>query len=79
MSDWTTIDYFSDDSLVEDPYAYFDELREQCPVLRLPHLGVVAVTGYDEAQDVYRDIESFSSCNSVVGPFAAFPRAAGGR
>ena len=37
------------------------------------HLGVVAVTGYDEATEVYRDTDTFSSCNSVVGPFATFP------
>jgi cytochrome P450 len=73
LSDWTTIDYFTDDSLVEDPYAYYDELRSECPVLPLDHLGVVAVTGYDEAGEVYRDTDSFSSCNSVVGPFATFP------
>jgi cytochrome P450 len=73
LSDWQTIDYFFDESLVEDPYPYFDELRAECPVLPLPHLGVVAVTGYDEIGDVYRAIDSFSSCNSVVGPFAAFP------
>ena len=73
MSDWRTIDYFSDPSLVDDPYPYFEELRSECPVLRLPHLGVVAVTGYDEASEVYRDPQTFSSCNSVVGPFATFP------
>ena len=73
MSDWRTLDFFTDESLVEDPYPYFDELRGECPVLRLPHLGVVAVTGYDEAWDVYRDTESFSSCNSVIGPYATFP------
>src|SRR5262245_28939365 len=73
MTDWTTINYFDDESLVENPYPYFDELREQCPVLALPHLGVVAVSGYDEANDVYRDTEAFSSCNSVIGPFATFP------
>lgn len=73
MSDWQTIDFFTDQSLVEDPYPYFDELRAQCPVLPIPHLGVVAVTGYDEASDVYRDPETFSSCNSVVGPYATFP------
>jgi cytochrome P450 len=72
-SDWKTLDYFGDDSLIEDPYPYFDDLRDQCPVLSLPHLGVVAVTGYDEAHEVYRDTESFSSCNSVIGPFASFP------
>src|SRR5262245_7547125 len=73
VSDWTTIDFFSDPDLVEDPYPYFDVLRRECPVLDLPHLGVVAVTGYDEATEVYRDTDTFSSCNSVVGPFAAFP------
>ena len=73
MTDWRTMDYFFDESLVEDPYAYYDELRSACPVQRLDHLGVVAVTGYDEALEVYRDTDSFSSCNSVVGPFAAFP------
>ena len=73
MSDWTTIDYFTDESLVEDPYPYFDELRSECPVLPLPHLGVVAVTGYDEASEIYRDPDTFSSCNSVIGPYATFP------
>ncbi|HET6949357.1 MAG TPA: cytochrome P450 [Acidimicrobiales bacterium] len=73
MSDWQTIDFFSDQSLVEDPYPYFDELRSACPVQSLRHLGVVAVTGYDEATEVYRDTATFSSCNSVVGPFATFP------
>jgi cytochrome P450 len=73
LSDWQTTDFFFDESLVEDPYPYFEALRSACPVLPLPHLGVVAVTGYDEAFEVYRNTETFSSCNSVVGPFAAFP------
>lgn len=71
--DWTTVDFFSDESLVEDPYPYFDALRSTCPVLPLPHLGVVAVSGYDEASAVYRDPDTYSSCNAVIGPFAAFP------
>jgi cytochrome P450 len=70
---WETIDFFSDEALVEDPYPYFDELRAECPVLALPHYGVVAVTGYEEADEVYRDANTFSSCNSVIGPFATFP------
>ena len=73
MSDWRTTDFFFDESLVEDPYPYFEALRSECPVLPLPHLGVVAVTGYEELNEVYRDNESFSSCNSVIGPFATFP------
>jgi cytochrome P450 len=73
VSDWQTTDFFFDQSLVEDPYPYFEALRSECPVLMLPHLGVVAVTGYDETTEVYRDNETFSSCNSVIGPFATFP------
>jgi cytochrome P450 len=73
MSDWSSIDYFTDESLVEDPYPYLDTLRSECPVLPLPHLGVVAVSGYDEAWEIYRDAATFSSCNSVVGPYAMFP------
>jgi cytochrome P450 len=73
LSDWSTIDYFTDESLVVDPYPYLDQLRSECPVLPLPHLGVVAVTGYDEAWEIYKDTDSFSSCNSVIGPYATFP------
>ncbi len=73
MSDWKTIDFFTDDSLIEDPYPYFDDLRSVSPVLDLSHLGVVAVSGYDEIHEVYRNTADFSSCNSVVGPYAMFP------
>jgi cytochrome P450 len=73
MENIESIDFFADPALVEDPYPYFEALRNRCPVLPLPHLGVVAVTGYDEATDVYRDPVTFSSCNSVIGPFAVFP------
>jgi cytochrome P450 len=55
-----------------DPYPYFDQLRAECPVVQLPQFGVLAVTGYDEALEVYRDTDTFSSCNAVVGPFAMF-------
>ena len=58
---------------MEDPYPYFDHLRSQCPVLPTDNLGVVAVSGYEEAMEIYLDTETFSSCNSVIGPFAAFP------
>lgn len=73
MSAFDTVDFFMDASLVDDPYPYFEHLREQCPVARLPHHGVVAVTGYDEALEVFRDPTTFSSCNSVTGPFPGLP------
>lgn len=70
MIDWQTIDFFNDASLIEDPYPYFDALRAAGPVVPLPHLGVIAVTGYDEMADVYRRSDVFSSCNAVIGPYA---------
>lgn len=73
MADVESIDYFNDQALVEDPYPYFEQLRAVCPVLPIGEQGVVAVTGYDEATEIYRDLKTFSSCNSVVGPYATFP------
>jgi cytochrome P450 len=69
LEKFVTVDFFTDPSLIEDPYPYFDHLRSRGPVCRLPQRGVVAVSGYDEAVAVYRDPETFSSCNSVIGPF----------
>lgn len=69
MSNYDTIDFFTDPSLVPDPHPYFDYLRSRNPVLRLPHYGVVAVTGYEEATAVYKDTDSFSNCVALGGPF----------
>jgi cytochrome P450 len=66
-------DFFRGNEVVRDPYPYFDELRAQCPVHREAHQGVYMVTGYEEACAVYNDPETFSSCNSVTGPFPGFP------
>ena len=73
MTDFEAMDFFRGDELVADPYPYFDALREQCPVRREPHHGVMMVTGYDEAVEVYHDAGTFSSCISVTGPFPGFP------
>ena len=77
--DYDAIDFFRGDELVEDPYPYFDWLRTQCPVQRESQQGVYMVTGYDEACAVYTDTDTFSSCNSVTGPFPGFPVPLAGR
>ncbi len=66
-------DFFRSDRFVDDPYGYFDYLREQAPVVREPHQGIVMVTGYSEALEVYNDPARFSSCMSTTGPFAGCP------
>ena len=71
--DYDALDFFRGTETVADPYPYFDWLRDQCPVRREPAHGVYMVTGYDEAFAVYTDPDTFSSCNSVTGPFPGFP------
>jgi len=71
--DYDAIDFFRGNELVDDPYPYFDWLRQQCPVQRESQQDVYMVTGYDEACAVYTDTDTFSSCNSVTGPFPGFP------
>lgn len=73
MIDSGRLDFFRDGSLVDDPYPYFELLRDRCPISREPHHGVFLVTGYDEACSIYNDTGAFSSCNSVSGPFPGFP------
>lgn len=72
MSEFEKVDFFTDVSLIPDPYPYFDHLRARCPVLPRPDQGVMAVTGHAEALAVYKD-PAFSSCVSVAGPFSGLP------
>ena len=72
-SDFDAIDFFRAGPLYQDPYPYYEYLREHGPVWREPHHGVVMVTGYEEAIEVYHDTERFSNCNAVAGPFAKWP------
>ena len=72
-ADFDTVDYFTDQSLVPDPHPYFDHLRSKCPVVREPNYGVLAITGYDEANAVLKDTDTFSSCIAVAGPFPPLP------
>ena len=71
--DFADHDFFRSDRFISDPYGYFDYLRAQSPVVREPHQGIVMVTGYNEALEVYNDPARFSSCMSTTGPFAGCP------
>ena len=73
------VDFFHDAALVADPYPMLARMRAESPVLREPTQGVVVVTGYDEVLAVVGDHESFSSCNTVTGPFPGFPVSLEGR
>lgn len=82
MTDFETVNFFTDRSLQDDPYAYFDWVRQQSPVWQEPRYGVFMITGHPEAMEVYGDPATFpphddpsgtySSCNTVSGPFVKF-------
>src|ERR1700748_2584651 len=72
-STFGSIDFFTDPSLVPDPHPYFDYLRSQNPVARPPPHNVFAVTGWEEANAVYKDPETFSNVVALGGPFPPLP------
>lgn len=77
--DLTAVDFFRDSRLTDDPYTFYEALRNKCPVAKEDHYGVTMVTGWQEAVDVYNDADTFSSCISVTGPFPGFPVSLEGR
>ena len=68
------VDFFTDESLFDDPYPYLDFLRDaKGPVWIDDRYNMAVVTGHDEEIAVLRDHDTFSSCNAPVGPFAPLP------
>ena len=73
MPEFAELDFFTDPSLVEDPYPWFAQVQAECPVWKEPHYGVIAVSGWDLLDTVYRQPTVFSSINSPIGPFPPLP------
>ncbi len=72
-TDFDSVDYFTDPSLVPDPHPYYDHVRAKDPVSCPITHGVLAVTGWEAANSVYKDTENYSSCVAVMGPFTPIP------
>jgi cytochrome P450 family 150 subfamily A5 len=82
MTEFENVNFFTDRSIQDDPYPYFDWVRQQAPVWREPNYGMFMITGHPEAMAVYGDPASFpvnapasgtySSCNVVSGSFVKF-------
>ncbi len=73
MGKFEKIDYFTDLSLIDDPYPFFRHLREQGQVVELQPHKVFAILGYDEGLAVLRNHQDYSSINTAMGPFPGLP------
>jgi len=51
-TDYDSVDYFTDQSLVPDPHPYYDHIREKDPVCCPVNNGVLAATGWESANTV---------------------------
>jgi len=56
----------SDESLLDpavqaDPFPYYEQLRTQQPVLRMPGTGFYVLTRYEDLRAILRDTETFSN------------------
>jgi cytochrome P450 len=74
-NDLQSLDWFTDQTLIEDPFPFYEAVRDQGPIWCEPHRGCFLVTGYDETTAIYRDLQTFSSCNAFAGPFPPLPEA----
>lgn len=58
-------DYFTDKSVLLDPYDYFESIRADGAVHRMPSRDVVIVTGFQEGVDILLNTRDFSS---IINP-----------
>ena len=75
MTNQSTVerDYFTDPSVLTDPYDYFEEMYSKAPVYQLRSRDIVMVTGFEESLQVLRNTQDFSSVISVPGAAVPLP------
>lgn len=66
-------DYFTDHSVLRDPYSWFEAIRAKGPVYRHPDSGIIFVTGFAETLEVLNNTKDFSSAIAPQGPAVPLP------
>jgi len=64
-------DYFTDHSVLLNPYEYFEEMRPRGPICQLETRDCLLLTGFEECVEVLKNPDDFSSLNSLAS--SAFP------
>src|ERR1700733_1734394 len=54
MSEFEKANFITDRAIQDDPYPYFDWVREQGPVWRGPHFSMYMITGPPQGKGVLR-------------------------
>ena len=70
-------DYFTDHSVLLDPYDYFESARAHGPVFQMPSRDLLIVTGFREAVEVLLNAQDYSSF-ATTDPLAPLPFDIGG-
>ena len=60
-------DYFSDLSVLKDPYAFFETIRAHGPVYQSQIHDIVFVTGFAEALEVLNNTADFLGAHACIG------------
>ena len=66
-------DYFTDRSVLLDPYDYFEEVRAHGPVVQRSDHDLLFITGFAESVEVLLNKADFSSTIAAPGPVAPLP------
>lgn len=70
----TDPDFFTNPEVIQNPKAYFNRMRAQCPVMREKYQNSIMVTGYDEVMELLnRRDDVFSAAMNVLGPVQGLP------
>jgi cytochrome P450 len=72
-TDLASRDYFTDHSILLDPYEYFEALRAKGPIYRVPESGIYMITGFAESLEVLANTTDFSSAICTGGPAMPLP------
>jgi len=66
-------DYYTDHSVLLDPYTWFEEKRKEGPICRMANRDLWLVTGFEEAVEILNNSSDWSNAISVSGPLLPLP------
>ncbi len=66
-------DFFTDQTICNDPYPFYEQLRAKAPVWLDARHDVAMVTSFELGVAIYGDQDHFSSANAVNGPLPPLP------